>query len=536
MFMRRMRCTRSQKSLLSWVVTLLFTSYICFNVYSSYSVSVSENTNNYNQRKVLEKWRKRPLLYKEGATMKKSSHLEQGVVSKIYNGQHKNLLQKEMDDEQAKVLRTNKLDEWDEEEWQTVENVPVTNINTNTLKPTTLDIGESVYEEKEIVSILQNLRGGSTKSPISDFQKIRVKVTDELGEHFLRFNDYKKWKFEKFVKEIANPVPKSEQPPQIFPYDNDIPRPNPQMLIKDMSIVIDDVGISTETRNDRLRRLALGDEDTNKLPDVQAIIQQSTTSQLKIPNIIHFIWFGCRRFKVHNYISIFSAYEYQEPDLILFHTNCEPNGTYWEALKQTIDSKLKIVKRSPPTTIWGHPVQKVEHQSDVARLEILLETGGIYMDDDVVVLKSLDSLRNNEMVLGEENYDALANSIIMASPNSWFLKKWFTYYKDFNDTKWSESSCFVPWSLWHLFPSTINVVKERMLRPNWEEIKFLYHELWDWRDNYTVHLYSRFMINVDGTPERSLQELSVLNTTYGEIARYVLWKDPKIRDITEWMV
>uniref|UniRef100_H2Y704 Alpha-1,4-N-acetylglucosaminyltransferase n=1 Tax=Ciona savignyi TaxID=51511 RepID=H2Y704_CIOSA len=239
---------------------------------------------------------------------------------------------------------------------------------------------------------------------------------------------------------------------------------------------------------------------------------------------------------VHNYMSILSVYEYHIPDLIIFHTNCEPNGTYWEALKTTIDSRMKIVKRSPPTSIWGHTVKKVEHQSDVARLEILLEVGGIYMDDDVVVLKSLDSLRMEEMVLGEENYDALANSVIMADPGSWFLRKWFSYYRDFNDTKWSESSCFVPWSLWNLFPSALRVVKEKMLRPNWEEIKFLYHELWDWRENFSVHLYSRFMLAVDGTPERSLQELSVLNTTYGEIARYVIWQSSQIRDITEWMV
>ena len=49
----------------------------------------------------------------------------------------------------------------------------------------------------------------------------------------------------------------------------------------------------------------------------------------------------------------------------------------------------------------------MEHQSDVARLQTLLEVGGIYMDDDMIILKPLHELMNNSIVLGEENYDAL---------------------------------------------------------------------------------------------------------------------------------
>ena len=44
----------------------------------------------------------------------------------------------------------------------------------------------------------------------------------------------------------------------------------------------------------------------------------------------------------------------------------------------------------------------------MVRLHVLLEIGGIYVDDDVITLRSLDELRRtNDFVLGEENYDAL---------------------------------------------------------------------------------------------------------------------------------
>lgn len=93
-------------------------------------------------------------------------------------------------------------------------------------------------------------------------------------------------------------------------------------------------------------------------------------------------------------------------------------------------------------------------------MQILLEVGGIYVDDDIIILKSLDPLRNETMVLGEENYDALgmfgllgsfiakpaffyffyfstftANSIIMAKRSSWFLSRWYQEYQAFNNSK-----------------------------------------------------------------------------------------------------
>lgn len=43
----------------------------------------------------------------------------------------------------------------------------------------------------------------------------------------------------------------------------------------------------------------------------------------------------------------------------------------------------------------------MEHKADVVRLQLLLEVGGMYMDTDSVILKSLDKFRNNELTLGQ---------------------------------------------------------------------------------------------------------------------------------------
>lgn len=136
-------------------------------------------------------------------------------------------------------------------------------------------------------------------------------------------------------------------------------------------------------------------------------------------------------------------------------------------------------------------MQVVEHQSDVARLQILLEYGGIYVDTDYLFFKSLDELREQPTVLAAETESNLVNGIILASNKSWFLWRWFEEYKKFDDSKWSESSCFVPWRLWKKFPGLVTVEEDKLMRPNWKELEYLYSELWDWRENFGVHLYAR---------------------------------------------
>ena len=44
------------------------------------------------------------------------------------------------------------------------------------------------------------------------------------------------------------------------------------------------------------------------------------------------------------------------------------------------------------------------------------------------------------------------------------------------------------------------------------------------------------MEELSGKKEWSLKELAVLNTTYGEIVRHVVWGNKEARDITDWIV
>ena len=159
------------------------------------------------------------------------------------------------------------------------------------------------------------------------------------------------------------------------------------------------------------RRFDLGDDS---LPDLLFSSVYSTSGEHKVPNIVHYIWFGCRDFRFHHYLSVKSVIKIQKPVTILFHTDCLPHGKYF----REVEPHLRIVKRTPPKTVWGRPIVNVEHQSDVARLQILLEFGGIYLDDDVVILKVM--LASRSLIGRKERH--LAN--INLKPISMHINLW----------------------------------------------------------------------------------------------------------------
>ena len=41
----------------------------------------------------------------------------------------------------------------------------------------------------------------------------------------------------------------------------------------------------------------------------------------------------------------------------------------------------------------------------------------------------------------------------------------------------------------------------------------------------------RFRLKYDGKADRTLKELAVLNTTFGQISRHVIWGDERPRDL-----
>ncbi|XP_067657883.1 uncharacterized protein [Haliotis asinina] len=250
-----------------------------------------------------------------------------------------------------------------------------------------------------------------------------------------------------------------------------------------------------------------------------------TEETYRVPNVIHYIWFAKEtQFHMYMFLCIYSASINQRPDRIYFHYSHLPKGTWWQTLNFAVN--LTLVRTTPPTSVFGRPISVVEHQSDVARLEILKKYGGIYLDVDVFVINRLDPLRTYSFVMSEEQQFTLGNGIILSEKNSKFLDLYLRSYKLFNDSLWGYNSVVMPYTIMlhnrdliHLGP------RDRILKPDWSTCL---DDIWYpesryyWHDNYILHLYCKMNVDRDLPFMDSLISTPRFSTsTFGQIANIV---------------
>src|SRR5580698_8447412 len=144
---------------------------------------------------------------------------------------------------------------------------------------------------------------------------------------------------------------------------------------------------------------------------IRAISSGSTngSSSPMIPKILHYTFgmardFGGKPWSLMHHVCLKSAVERIKPDVTYFYCQYEPSGPWWELSRPLV----MVVPIKAPREIFGRPLRHVAHQSDVVRLQKLIEHGGIYLDADVLVHQSFDDLLGHSAVLGQEGEGAQA--------------------------------------------------------------------------------------------------------------------------------
>lgn len=102
------------------------------------------------------------------------------------------------------------------------------------------------------------------------------------------------------------------------------------------------------------------------------------------------------------------------------------------------NTTLEIVQLSQPTHVFGQPLSSVYHASDVARIQILMKYGGIYLDNDMLVLRPLDKFLKYEMAVGWPFGEYIGTQVIKFTVTSLPMKlfSFLTFsFSDSNSTK-----------------------------------------------------------------------------------------------------
>lgn len=131
-----------------------------------------------------------------------------------------------------------------------------------------------------------------------------------------------------------------------------------------------------------------------------------------IPKKIHYCWFG----------------RGQMPDLAVMCVNSwkkylpDYEIVLWNEDNFDINSN-KYVKEA-------YESKKYAFVTDYVRLYALYHHGGIYMDTDVEVLRSLDAFLENSFFIGCEKDDLIQTGLIGSQPNNKIIKRILSYYDD----------------------------------------------------------------------------------------------------------
>lgn len=111
-------------------------------------------------------------------------------------------------------------------------------------------------------------------------------------------------------------------------------------------------------------------------------------------------------------------------------------------------SEYKIIEWNENNTDLNHPFVKRAYRqkkwafvSDFVRLRLLYEYGGIYLDTDMLIIKSLDVFLDDQCFLGAEDENYINAGIIGARKSHSFIKACLSKYENIkmkNETDWSQ--------------------------------------------------------------------------------------------------
>lgn len=249
---------------------------------------------------------------------------------------------------------------------------------------------------------------------------------------------------------------------------------------------------------------------------INPIIKKDTT-----PKIIHFIWMSNGapfELSLIHYIAIKSAATVNPSYKIILHTDGKPTGLYFDKLKD----RIEINYVEPINSVYGIEISRFEHKSDVLRLNILRKMGGVYLDLDIITLRSFDSLLTNKAVMGREVHEreSVCNAVVISPKNGYFINQWLKEYKNFHNNQWNEFSCVAPYDLSRTMQDHVSILYEKaFFNPNWFKLDELFEKTVDHPDAYVYHLWNHLAKREGYIQRITVDYIRNVENTFNLIAR-----------------
>ena len=168
-----------------------------------------------------------------------------------------------------------------------------------------------------------------------------------------------------------------------------------------------------------------------------------------VPNIIHFIRFNNFELKFIDYLVLLAAMRNHRPDKFYIHTNVKDvqyTGKYWDWVRRDEElwTRIKVLYLEAPAEIFGLKLSegwRFHHGSDIGRIRVLMKHGGIYLDNDSFIIRSLDKYRKYEFTINWDENQFMGTQVIIAHKDARFLALWLDSYRFYRSDLWYGIYC-----------------------------------------------------------------------------------------------
>ena len=163
---------------------------------------------------------------------------------------------------------------------------------------------------------------------------------------------------------------------------------------------------------------------------------------------------------------------------------------------------------------------------------MITDYGGIYLDHDVIVVKSFDTLRKYDFTIGRESSNSLNNGVMLGRQGTPFAQIWLETYRSptLDMRHRCNESVRMAHRLSELFPHLVHVENSSLAQPNYFHPEMFYRDHYNWSGNYAIHVMRETPHRIPKHPIR----LAGYDCLLGEVMRFVYYGDSKLRSKKRW--
>ena len=189
-------------------------------------------------------------------------------------------------------------------------------------------------------------------------------------------------------------------------------------------------------------------------------------------------------------------------------------------------SRLVYIPKSPQTRIQNKTIVHVENQADIARLEVLLEFGGVYLDRDQIILRPPHIYRAASFAAFKEGRSGdVSNAVLFSRPQHEIPRQWLANYATYDGSSlYSHSIKYITkLSQDETLRDKLQVFGMQMMRYYTGDWRHFYNESCSLGESYGIHLHDhRF------PTEAGVEFVKRNRSTFAHVARYILFNDATI--------